>query len=171
MSPQGDYLSDREWSDSYIEQIKAIVGPYVLEPSPFEIDTKNAADLMVLQNKSVKVACRLRRPGYERFYGEFTIRSNRASGVKTELAKIVDGWGDWLFYGHIRDENELIHPWYLLDLHVFRAALIRQHASIISKTLSNTDGVTCFKAYRIDSFPSEIVIASSVKLEQGALAL
>ena len=67
--------------------------------TPDEIDQKQAADLMVLTAGNVKIACRLRRRGYvEKYRYEFTIRALRDSGAETELSKITNGWGDWMFY-------------------------------------------------------------------------
>jgi len=162
MLPQANFIFDSAWQEAYGDRVRAIVGPHVLEPSSFEVDTKRAADFVV---KNVTVACRLRRPGYERYHGQFTIRSVRANGVKTELAKIEEGWGDWLFYGHV-DHDDLIQPWYLLDLHIFRATLRSARFFLpdcmIGEERENRDGgATAFRAYQIKRFPSELVIASS----------
>ncbi|KKK98229.1 hypothetical protein LCGC14_2644840 [marine sediment metagenome] len=160
-SPQADYQVDRLWSDAHIEQVKTLVGPYLLEVSPFKVDTEQAADLLILQNKSIKVACRLRRPGFaERWGRQFTIRLRRTNQTKTELAKIIDGWADWLFYGHVNDEG-YIHLWWLLSLDVFRAALIRDGDRIRCEQKPNKDGTTELMAYDIGSFPADLVIASS----------
>ena len=79
----------------------------------FEVDDKD-------------IACRVRgkpRRYASRFPNQFTIRYQRDNGTRTELEKIIDGWGDWFFYGHEHGPN--IYPWYLIDLSSFRAALIR----------------------------------------------
>ena len=71
-------------------------------------------DLVILKARSMAIGVRVRRPGYaERFPGQFTIRSHRESGAKTELRKIVEGWGDWLFYGHA-DGSGGISDWLLI---------------------------------------------------------
>ena len=95
------YQEDREWSDLFIPRIKELVGPHLLSISSFEEDTEQAADLVVLRGRNQTVACRVRRYGYADNYGyQFTVRSARESGAQTELAKIVNGWGDLFFYGH-----------------------------------------------------------------------
>lgn len=156
------YANDREWADRYLSRIKAIVGPHLLVPAPFEVDSEQATDLIVLRARDMQIACRVRRPGYAenpRFRRQFTIRCERDSGAKTELAKIIDGFGDWMFYGHATDSGNEIHPWFLLDLHVFRASLIRHRRQPVTfEDCDNGDG-TYFKAYNIDSFPPNIVIA------------
>ena len=58
-------------------------------------DAERNTDLIVLKLDAVRIACRVRNHEYITRYGdEFTIRAERPSGVKTELAKIIDGWGD-----------------------------------------------------------------------------
>lgn len=159
------YLTDRAWSDLMIPQIKRIVGPCLLEIADFEHDTKQATDLMVLRARDMHIAARVRRPGYaERYPYEFTIRSMRDSGAETELSKIVNGWGDWLFYGHA-DASNTIGLWHLICLHGFRAALIRHSMNgspLTFKDKANSDG-TYFKAFDLRSFPTSppILIASS----------
>jgi hypothetical protein len=65
------------------------------------------------------VAVRLRRDGYaQRFADQFTIRYHRASGAKTELDKIIEGFGDWMFYGHT--DSTGLSAWMLVDLAVLR---------------------------------------------------
>lgn len=158
------YRSDREWSDLYLPRIKALVGPHLLVPAPFEVDSEQATDLIVLRARDMQIACRVRTPGFTdkpRWRRQFTVRCKRDTGAKTELAKIIDGFGDWMFYGHATGLADEINPWFLLDLHVFRAALIRHRQRPVTfESCDNGDG-TYFKAYDIDSFPSQLVIAAS----------
>ena len=162
----GIYQTDREWSDKIIPQIKAIVGPRLLVESPLDLDREQATDLFLFTARDMKIAARVRRPGYlEKYPFDFTLRSQRDNGSTTELSKIIDGFGDWLFYGHC-NESDAIVSWWLIDLHSFRSALIRHkridgvHLAINSKC--NGDG-THFVAYDLRSFPSRpsILIASS----------
>ena len=94
------YRNDRSFSDLFIPEIKQIVGPRLLVESTFEVDTKQAEDLTVLLVDNKSIAARVRRPGFLQYCHEFTIRSHRDSGAVTELAKIYDGWGEWMFYAH-----------------------------------------------------------------------
>lgn len=167
-----DYRVDREWSDLMIPQIKQIVGPFLLENAPLEFDTKEATDLMVFKARDMRIAARIRRPGYaSRYPFEFTIRCKRDSGAETELSKIINGWGDWLFYGHA-NESHWIDRWWLIDLHSFRAALIRTAMNgfkITVETKANGDG-TYFKAFDLRSFPENppIVVSGSHALDRRA---
>ncbi len=159
------YSTDRGWSDLMCDHIRQIVGPHLLRPTPFVLDTKFAADFYVFTAKDMTIAARVRRPGYaDRYPFEFTLRSCRDNGVKTELAKIIDGWGDWLFYGHATSDDRIC-GWWLIDLASFRAGIIRhvrgEHKIRFTKK-SNGDG-THFIAYDVRTFAPEppLLIARS----------
>lgn len=154
------YQSDRSWSDQYIPAIKQIVGPLLLDVSSFEVDTKNATDLIVLRVNDKMIAARVRRPGYaDRYPYEFTIRSQRDSGAETELRKVISGWGDWMFYGHAA-EGGGISRWFVLSLPALRAELIRRPDELGWEKKSNGDG-THFVAFDLRTFVEPIIVASS----------
>jgi hypothetical protein len=155
------YLTDRAWSDVMIPQIFKIVGPLLLEPAPFEMDVNQATDLLLFKAKDMRIAARIRRPGYcEKYPHEFTIRSHRQSGAETEMRKIINGFGDWMFYGHA-DRNNIISRWFLIDLHAFRAALISCDRLQYTEN-DNWDG-TRFIAFDVRYFPESppLLVASS----------
>jgi len=157
------YESDRRWSDAFIPAIKRIVGPMLLEESSFEVDTKQAADLVVLNARDKTIAARIRRPGYADRYGyEFTIRSMRDSGAKTELEKLVDGFGDWMFYGHAHENGRDLTRWMVINLPAWRAALIRKQ--VIAKKKSNVDG-THFVVFDVRNLPPNVVIGCNFQIE------
>lgn len=161
------YQTDRQWSDQYIPEIKRIVGPYLLQESPFDVDTKQASDLIVMRARDMMIACRVRRPGYERYAYEFTIRSRRDSGTETELSKITNGWGDWMFYAHAsKDQGVNFAVWHLIDLHSWRAAMIRAKEKVKCGEKPNGDG-TYFAWFDLRSFPGHppIVVASSCSFD------
>ncbi|REG46062.1 hypothetical protein EQ718_21620 (plasmid) [Paracoccus versutus] len=160
------YSINRHWSDRFIPEIRRIVGAHLLRVAPEYLDTRHATDLLMLDGRDMRIAARVRRHGYAgRYPYGFTIRSRLPSGNPTELAKIVNGEGDWLFYGHADAGETGFDLWWLLDLRAFRAGLIR-HASngypISSGDRMNMDG-TCFKWFDIRSFPREppLVLATS----------
>ena len=41
------YELDRSWSDRFIPAMRQIIGPHLLEPSSFDVDTKQATDLVM----------------------------------------------------------------------------------------------------------------------------
>ena len=114
----------------------------------------------------MRVAARLRRTGYAGGYPhQFTIRSAVPSGAQTELSKIVNGNGDWMFYGHSNASETALEAWWLIDLRAFRAALIRHQmngSNLVMGDQVNPDG-TRFKWFDMRSFPSEppLVVARS----------
>lgn len=167
----GEYSYDREWSNLMIPQIKRIVGPFLLEEASFENDAKQATDLMILNARDKRIAARVRRPGYaERYPFEFTIRSQRDTGSSTELEKIVNGFGDWMFYGHTNKDKEIIR-WWLIDLNAFRAGLIRDRNKITFHSKSNGDG-THFVSFDLRSFSQSpsILVSGSHSLSGESIA-
>lgn len=164
-----NYSANRQWSDQYIPAIKQIVGPLLLEEATFEVDTKEATDLIVLNARDKRIAARIRRAGYVNEYGfEFTLRSEVPSGCKTELQKVVDGFGDWMFYGHAeRNDCPNILRWMVIDLHCLRAAMIRGQCP--GKKHGNKDG-TKFVAFDIRYLPIDVVISSSFNIRETDVA-
>ncbi len=158
------YTEDREWSDRFIPTIRQIVGPLLLVESPLEVDRQQATDLIVFKARDMMIAARVRRPGFSERYGrQFTIRSHRDNGAKTELSKVVEGFADWMFYGHALDyESTIIDPWLLIDLNAFRAHLIREKDELRTGHTDNRDG-TWFAWFDVDSFTGEppLLISSS----------
>jgi hypothetical protein len=167
------YASDRAFSDRYIPTIRGIVGPLLLTPAPFELDTKEATDLLVFTARDMRIAARVRRADkyLDRYGYQFTLRAKRDNGVVTELSKIVDGWGDWLFYGFGQPGSSLIVHWWLIDLHAFRAALIRDKQSLQHGLTANGDG-THFAWFDLRSFPERpsILVAGSRPLRSEVAA-
>lgn len=150
------YAESRAWSDKWIREIARIVGPFLIVPTTFEQDTKQAADLIVLQGRHMTLAARMRRHGYaDKYPDEFTLRYRLDSGTKTEFSKIVDGWGDWFFYGHASEDEFEIERWMLIDLNAFRAHWTREgwrtNRKIAYKDRSNLDG-THFRAFDSTTF-------------------
>lgn len=158
-----DYRRDRQWSDRFIPTIKAIVGPYLLSPAPIELDQKSNTDLMIFTARDLTISCRIRRPGFsERYPNQFTIRAMRDTGAETEMSKVINGFGDWMFYGHADEDEVSIGRWMLIDLNAFRAHLIISRSVIVHGRKPNGDG-THFNWFDASSFPSppKLLIADS----------
>ena len=157
------YRTNRRWSDQFLPDIKRIVGGHLLEAAPDPLDWHQATDLLMLDARDKLIAARVRRPGYSNAYPhQFTIRSSVPSGAETELSKIVNGKGDWLFYGHANAAQTTIESWYLIDLNAFRAGLIRKGAQGLAwGNKHNADG-TRFTWFDVRSFPANppLVVAS-----------
>lgn len=161
------YDANRAWSDRFLPHIKAVVGQRLLEASPDPLDWHAATDLMMLDARDLRIAARVRRHGYARqFPFDFAIRSRLPSGAPTELGKIVNGHGDWMFYGHSNAAGTGLDAWWLIDLRAFRAGLIRKTRNgypIRCGDKKNRDG-TFFKWFDVRSFPSDppLVVASGL---------
>lgn len=160
----GTFRNDFDWQLKYLEPIQHIVGPLLLVPAKFERDAKEATDMLVLTARDMRIGCRIRRAGYaDKYPWDFTIRSQRDSGAKTELAKITEGWGDWLFYGHAEhDELPTLARWFVINLAAWRAQMIRAEKPGNPRQIPNGDG-TYFVAFDVRKFVAypPICVASS----------
>ena len=154
------WQADKRWSDVFLPEIKSVIGSYLICEAPVEEDQERNSDLMVLKLDSVRIACRIRRANWVSKSGEFTIREGRPSGVKTELTKIIEGWGDYLFYGFGSDDGKLLH-WTLGDLKAFRLYLSRQLAVCRGRLpgvpITNRDGSSSFRVYRWNDVPKMVI--------------
>lgn len=154
------YEQERYWADQYIPEIKKTLGLVLLDESSFAADTREATDLITFYARSVRIACRIRRPLYyrnETWRWQFTIRADLPSGNQTELAKIREGWGDIYFYAFACEGDKIaLDHWRALSLAVFR----RHEAEVPFQQCRNLNGSE-FRAYHIDDFPRDLVIATS----------
>lgn len=149
------------WQKKYEPCVRYTVGPLLLKPAPMELDLKEATDMMVFVARDMRIACRIRRAKYLKPYGwQFTIRSRMPSGHKTELQKLTEGWGDWMFYGFAADDNvPMLARWFVIDLHHWRAHMIRNTqrkngGPLVITEKQNGDG-SCLTAFDIRSFPDD----------------
>lgn len=159
------FAHDFDWQTALVPEVKRIIANYLVSESPIEEDMHHATDLMVLRLDTTRVAVRLRRHSYLKDYGgEFTVREGRPAGTKTELAKILEGWGDYVFYGFATTDEQGLAAWVLGDLSVFRLwhhreAWAGRHPGGRNH---NNDGSSWFRAYRIENLPDEFVVAREV---------
>lgn len=158
---------DWRWSDQFTDEVRELIGPHLLVPASLDADRERATDLWAQDRL---IAVRIRRSGYGGGYSsQFTLRSARPTGAKSELDKVVEGWGDWLFYG-FEDPSTCgrIGIWHLVDLWAFRAHLIRHPERIRSGESEAREG-NRFRWFDVSSFPTDppILIASSIRPEGG----
>ena len=159
------WIEQKKWSDRFLPEIKRILGEHLIAEPPIEEDAERNTDLIVLKLDAVRIACRVRRFLYCELYGhEFTIRSGLPSGNKTELTKIIEGWGDYFFYGFAdAAETKIVH-WALgnlnvLRLHIYQNLIERRIPWIAQK--NNFDGSSSFVAFRYADLPANFLIAHS----------
>ncbi len=159
-----DWKQDKKWSDKYLNEIKAILGQVFIGEASKEDDQEKNTDLIVLKLEAIRIACRIRDEKYYQKYGkEFTIRAGRPGGTKTELAKIIEGWGDYFFYG-FADEERLIW-WSIGDLKVFRLWFNQQlrinRGVVPGICQKNQDGSSNFLAFLWEELPGTFVVRNS----------
>lgn len=156
------FRDDFNWQRELIPQVKQVLAQYLIVEAPFEEDADHNTDLIVLRLDTVRVACRLRTFDFvNRYPDDFTIRAARPSGTKTELAKVIEGWGDYLFYGFANEAKTGLVAWLLGDLKVFRLWYNRElyagrHPGVYSR---NRDASSDFIAFDVNALPSEFVTA------------
>lgn len=150
------------WQRQFLPQVKSIIGVHLIGEAPLEDDAEKNTDLIVLRLEAIRIACRIRTGTYlESFHDQFTIRCERPSGAKTELAKIIEGWGDYFFYGFGANDGFLA-SWMLGDLRVFRLWLWQRLArdrQLPGQLCQNKDGSSKFYAYKLEQLPSSFVVA------------
>jgi len=154
------YKEDRIWSDGFTTVIKRNLGEAVIRVAPNEDDLERNTDFIVFDLYGKRIACRIRKNSDLKWYhNQFTIRTARPSGVRTELDKIMEGLGDYLFYGFSNyDETDLVQ-WILGDLNVFRNYIFQymknNHGELPGILKRNDDG-TMFRAFYYRDIPDFI---------------
>jgi hypothetical protein len=169
---------DKADTDAYLPLVKAICGYYFIGDAPKEEDQDHNTDLIVLNLGGVRIAVRLRKPHYwkqgtpTRLYrDEFTLRNTRPSGHPTEFAKILQGFGDYFFYGFQAPNPPHLLGFGICDLGQLRPWLVawqeRWHAWP-GRIQSNGDASSTFRCIRWDMIPpSAIVVMYPAKIAVG----
>lgn len=152
--------ADKKRADKFTRQIKCLIGATLISDAPVEEDQQRNTDLIVLTLKPYRIACRVRKAKYfEEYGGQFTIRTAREFN-KTELAKILEGFGDFLFYGIANEEDAAFQCWGIGDLAVFRTwyseLLARGKRPGIHRT--NKDGSSDFDAFWWAQLPPSFAV-------------
>lgn len=165
--------SDKRWSDRFLPELKRILGEHLIGEPPVQEDMERNTDLIVLRMDAVRIACRVRKYAYLRRYpNEFTIRAGRPSGAKTELTKIVEGWGDFLIYGFSDAAERDLAAWTLVDLSALRLWVNRHMATHGGKLpcsiKPNVDGSSTFAAFSLATAPDGLVVARKPAERQAA---
>jgi hypothetical protein len=167
-----DVGRDFDWQRKFIPSIKQILANYLIDEAPFTEDAQRNTDFMVLKAEVVRVACRVRRNNAVCWADEFTIRSRRPNGVQTELAKLLSGWGHYIFYGIADvDESELC-AWVFGDLGEFRLwhhrYLATHEGRLPGAERDNPDGSSKFRVYKIADLPDAFVKARKHYRQEAA---
>ncbi len=134
------YETNRSFADGHDAAIRKIIQDNIGRIMTVQLagdvkDRRAGADYTVRCHAGGDVAVRVRRNIDHR---DLTIRSF-ANGVRTELEKIISGYGDWYVYAWT-DDNNRICDWVLVDLGRLRQA----HMLSGRPTIMNPDGETGF---------------------------
>lgn len=155
---QPSFQDSKKWSDRFIPEIQKILGMTLINYANEKEDMYHNTDLIVITKGSVRIACRIRRFKYLEKYGnEFTIRKSRPSGNKSELEKIKEGWGDYLFYGFCNEEETSLLKWSLCSLAIFRG----HYESVEKSAIRNLDRSSDFIPFSFSDFPEAFVMSQS----------
>jgi len=166
------WQSDKEWSDKFLPEIKQILGLHLIGEPPVEEDMERNTDLVVLRMEPVRIGCRVRRyanekgyPNFEKHKDEFTIRYARPSQVKCELAKIIEGWGDYFFYAFATKDETRLNQWVLGNLRAFRVwfnrSLAMNSGRLPGVLKKNKDKSSVFYVYKLRDMQDDFFVASS----------
>ncbi len=161
-----NWQQDKADSDRFLPEMKRIIGEHLISEPPIEEDQQRNTDLVVLKLDAVRVACRVRANNYLKNYGwEFTVRSSRNSGCKTEYAKIVEGWGDYMLYGFACPQHQNLARWFLISLNDFRlwahGELVKNKGAVPGFEKRNHDGSSNFRCFNLLVMPKSVLFASS----------
>ena len=133
------WQSDKSWADKFIPEIAKILtqnaGTFLgVSVASDQEDMERATDLVVTVIGG-QVAVKIRRDGYKKKYRDWTIRSFRKTGSKTELQKLIEGFAQWYLY--LWTDNEIITDWILINMDKVRATNLLY---IPRRPFSNNDG-------------------------------
>jgi hypothetical protein len=157
-----NWQDGKKWSDKFLPKIKMICGRCLIGEPPIEEDMERNTDLTILNMMPVRIACRIRRFNYfEKYKADFTIRALVPSGNKSELAKIIEGYGDYFFYGFSNQEENNLHAWRLCKLSVFRLWFLRNIIENGKEKLikhDNLDGSSSFYSFSWSELPKDFIV-------------
>lgn len=157
------WQTEKQWADAFMPEIKAILGMHIIGEAPREEDAERNTDLIVLKMEPIRIAVRMRRKHHAlipQYLEEFTIRCHLASGAKTELRKIMEGFGHLMFYGFEHQDGGRLGRWTLIDLNVFRVTLfetLTRTKKLPGFVKPNRDGSSDFRVFRYADFPREMI--------------
>lgn len=156
-----NFSTQYAWQEQFLPQVKQIIAPHMVRVSTVDEDQKRNTDMMMIRVDGCRVAVRVRQFKYVGIYGDqFTIRSKLPSGAKTEFAKIIEGWGDLVFYGFASEDETSLVSWIVGDLRVFRSWVNRSlwdASRVRPKQITNRDG-SKFMAFGVDDMPDAFLL-------------
>lgn len=164
------WIDDKRWADPYLPFVKAICGYYFLAEGTYVEDAQQNTDLKVLDMGDIRIAVRLRESQYWReqtrnghpYRQDFTLRNSRPNGTPTEFDKILDGFGDYFFYGFACAKPPRLLGFGILNLQCFRGYCQQYHATegIWPGRIRKNDDGTTFRVLQWASLPKESIVGT-----------
>jgi hypothetical protein len=156
------WADEKKWSDKFLREIKRCLGEFLVGEPAVEEDQERNTDLIVLKMEPVRIACRVRRYSYFEnpvYRDQFTMRRALISGYRTELSKVMEGWGDYMFYGFANSDQTTLQAWRILSLNAFRLWMNQQlfkseKGKMPGEHKDNRDGSTSFTAFNVKDIPN-----------------
>ena len=169
---QETWERDKQWSDGFLPEIKRNLGEHLMGEPPVEEDQERNTDLITLWMSPVRIACRIRKPDAWQYRDDFTIRYSRPRGTKTELTKIIEGYGDYIFYGHADEDGHSLRAWGLGNLGALRIWFSRYLATnngrVPGFSMPNTDNSSTFRVFKWNDIPEFVVAHSNLPINETA---
>ena len=160
------FESDYKWQQKLLPQVIQHCGTHlahrVIGEAPPEEDKHRNTDLM-LNWGQVRIGVRLRSNNYYHdpvYRNQFTIRLSRHIGT-TEHGKLLNGFGDYFFYGFANRAKTSIVAWFIGDLEVLRQFLAgyrARHGVDPGTVKPNRDGSSEFLAININDLPDSFIV-------------
>ncbi len=139
----------------------------ILRRATLREDCIQATDL-VFTSGQIRIATRCRAARYMRRYPyDFTLRAHSSRGGRSEFEKILGGWGNYLFYCFVNEEETALIHGRMIDLGVFRVRLPKRGCP--NDAVENGDG-SAFHHYDVREFPPELIVTEWPRIaEQRSL--
>ena len=144
-----DVLQDWKWASKFEERTVAMaITKVFMKCSTLEEDYSGTDWSFDVGDRNLTIACRMRRLRSAGGYRDFTVRSRRASGAKTELEKIRDGsfTAKFYVYAWIDTENQ-VNEYVAISMDAFRKSGLVDTPSMET---ANRDGSTWFVAWSLE---------------------
>jgi len=147
----GGWHVNKQWADGYLPQIQRVIREVAPQLITIRVSTRSedvhqASDYVVVTEQG-SIGCRVRRPHTWERYGDVTFRSKVRGTRKTEIDKILEGWGRWYLYAWALDNTSTdLEAWVFLDLDQLRASglLLKK-----MREIDNYDSSSKFKRINI----------------------
>lgn len=156
-----DFAWQEKFRAHYSEIAKLAVR---VDVAPAEEDWKRNTDFVLstviaLPRRDIRISARVRRRKFASSgRRDFTIRLSRPSGVRTEMAKLRDGWSDLFIYGvEAETGSDRLGPWFVGNSAMLRDYL--NHGGFYA-TRNNHDGSSSLAVVNHDDMPLGFVLAS-----------